>query len=368
MEIRAAITKEKGVLSIEKAELAGPNPSEFLEKIIASGVCHTDAAGIQGFIPWITYPIVFGHEGVGIVEEVGSAVDTLKVGDRVGLTFPSCGACGFCLDGAPYACERINELFFNGTYKDGTYRISQNGTNIGSFFGQGAFADHVVVDARNAVKIVGVPDEKVKYLCSMGCGAQTGAGAVLNRIKPEAASSLVVFGAGGVGMAAVMAAKIAGCVKIIAVDIVPERLELAKEFGATDIINAKEVPDVVAEIKDITGGGAHYSVEVSGVPELAIQAVTCLRRLGTAVVSSVTGPAEISIVTEMMLMNPSVTLAGLTEGGSNPQVFIPRLIEYFKAGQFPIDRLVEFYPFEEIGKAFEDSHSGKTIKPILLFD
>lgn len=368
MEITAAITKEKGGLSIEKAELAGPKATEVLVKIIASGVCHTDAAGIQGFIPWVTYPMVFGHEGVGIVEEVGSAVDSLKVGDRVGLTFPSCGTCSYCLNGAPYACDHVNELFFSGAYRDGTCRISQNGKDIGSFFGQGAFADHVVVDARNAVKIVGVPDEKIKYLCSLGCGAQTGAGAVLNRCKPEPASTLVVFGAGGVGMAAVMAAKIAGCVKIIAVDIVPERLELAKEFGATDIINAKEVPDVVAKIKDITGGGAHYSIEVSGIPELSLQAIQCLRRLGTSVVSSVTGPAEISIAIEPMLMNPSVTFAGLVEGGSNPQAFIPRLVEYFKAGQFPIDRLVGFYPFEEIGKAFEDSHSGKVIKPILLFD
>ena len=368
MEIKAAITKEKGSLSIEKAELSEPKATEVLVKIIASGVCHTDAAGIQGIIPWITYPIVFGHEGVGIVEEVGSAVDSLKVGDRVGLTFPSCGICSYCLNGAPYACDHLNELFFNGVYKDGTYRISQNGKDIGSFFGQGAFADHVIVDARNAVKIIGVPDEKIKYLCSLGCGVQTGAGAVLNRCRPEPASTLVVFGAGGVGMAAVMAAKIAGCVKIIAVDVVPERLKLAMEFGATDTINAKEVPDVVAKIKELTDGGAHYSVEVSGIPELSVQAIRCLRRLGTAVVSSVTGPAEISIAIEPMLMNPSVTFAGLTEGASNPQIFIPQLIEYFKSGQLPIDRLVKFYPFEEIEKAFEDSHSGKVIKPILLFD
>lgn len=368
MEIKAAITKEKGALSIEKAELSGPKATEVLVRIIASGVCHTDAAALHGFIPWVKYPMVLGHEGVGIVEEVGSAVDSLKVGDRVGLTFPSCGVCSYCLNGAPYACDMVNDLFFSGAYKDGTYRISQNGGDIGSFFGQGAFANYVVVDARNAVKIVGVPDDKIKYLCSLGCGAQTGAGAVLNRCKPEPASSLVVFGVGGVGMAAVMAAKIAGCVKIIAVDVVPERLELAKEFGATDIVNAKEVPDVVSKIKEITDSGAHYSIEVSGVPELSLQAIRCLRRLGTAVVSSVTGPAEISIAIEPMLMNPSITYAGLVEGGSNPQAFIPRLVEYYKAGQFPIDRLVDFYQFEDIGKAFEDSHTGKSIKPILVFD
>ncbi len=368
MEIKVAVTKEKGALSIEKAQLSGPKATEVLVKIIASGVCHTDAAGIHGFIPWVKYPMVFGHEGVGIVEEVGSAVDSLKVGDRVGLTFPSCGVCSYCLNGAPYACTQVNDLFFSGAYKDGTYRISQKGTNLGSFFGQGAFANYVVADARYAVKIEGVTDEKIKYLCSLGCGAQTGAGAVLNRCKPTPASTLVVFGAGGVGMAAVMAAKIAGCIKIIAVDIVPERLELAKEFGATDTINAKEVSDVVAKIKEITDGGAHYSIEVSGVPDLSLQAIQCLRRLGTAVVSSVTGPAEISLAIEPMIMNPGITFTGLVEGGSNPQVFIPQLVEYYKAGQFPIDRLVEFYQFEDIGKAFEDSHTGKAIKPILIFD
>ncbi|MDR2163545.1 MAG: NAD(P)-dependent alcohol dehydrogenase [Clostridiales Family XIII bacterium] len=368
MKITAAITRTKGEISIEEAELAAPKASEVLVKIIASGVCHTDAAGIEGFIPWITFPQVFGHEGVGIVEEVGIAVDTLKPGDRVAMTFPSCGRCKYCLDGHPYACVHLNELFFSGAYKDGTRRISQNGEDIGSFFAQGAFATHAIVDARNAVKVEGIPDDKLKYLCSLGCGVQTGAGAVLNRCKPKPATSLVVFGSGGVGMAAVMAAAIAGCTQIIAVDVVPSRLEMAKEFGATDTINAKEVDDVVAKIKEITGGGAHYSIESSGIPALTLQATACLRRMGIAVICSVTGPAEVSIPLEMYLMNPSVTLAGLTEGGSNPQIFIPKLAEYFKAGRLPVDRLVKFYDFKDIKQAFADSHSGVTVKPILLFD
>lgn len=367
MKITAAVTHKAGDLSIEEVELAPPKASEVLVKILAAGVCHTDAAGIAGYIPWITFPQVFGHEGVGIVEEVGAAVDTLKPGDRVALTFPSCGYCGYCLAGQPYACDYLNDLFFSGRYKDGTFRLSQNGTEIGSFFAQGSFADHVVIDARNAVKVEGVTDDQLKYLCSMGCGVQTGAGSVLNRIKPEPATSLVVFGTGGVGMSAVMAAVIAGCTKIIAVDIVQSRLDMAKEFGATDVINAKEVDDVVGRIKEITNGGANYSVESSGVPDLSLTALQCLRRLGTAVVVSVTGPAEISIPIEMTIMNPSVNFAGLTEGGSNPQVFIPQLTEYYKAGKLPIDKLVKFYDFKDIGKAFEDSHTGVTIKPILTF-
>lgn len=364
MKVTAAITHKPGQLSIETVDLAPPKASEVLVKIIASGVCHTDAAGLQQFIP-VALPAIFGHEGVGIVEEVGVGVETLKPGDRVIMSFPSCGLCSSCVEGHPYACEIMNSLFFDGTYKDGTRRFSQDGVPVSSFFGQGAFASHVVVDARNAVKVEGVTDEQLSYLCSLGCGVNTGAGTVLNRIKPEPGTSLAVFGAGGVGMAALMAAKIAGCEQIIAVDVVPSRLELALEIGATHVVNGKEC-DPVEKIKEITGGqGAHYSIESSGVPALSLQALRCLRREGLCVLVSVTGDAEVSIPLEMALMNPSVTLAGLTEGGSNPQVFIPKLVEYYKAGKLPVDKLVTFYDFKDIEKAFEDSHNGTAIKPIL---
>lgn len=364
MKATAAVTHKAGQLSIETVDLAPPKASEVLVKIIASGVCHTDAAGLHQVIP-VAMPAIFGHEGVGIVEEVGVGVETLKPGDRVIMSFPSCGTCDSCVEGHPYACEIMNNLFFDGTYKDGTRRFSQDGTPVSSFFGQGAFSTHVVVDARNAVKVEGITDEQLSYLCSLGCGVNTGAGAVLNRVKPEPGTSLVVFGAGGVGMAAIMAAKIAGCSKIIAVDVVPSRLELALEVGATHAVNGKEC-DAVAKIKEITDGkGANYSVECSGIPALALQALNCLRREGLCVLVSVTGDAEVPIPLEPALMNPSVTLAGLTEGGSNPQVFIPKLVEYFKEGKLPVDKLVKFYDFKDIEKAFEDSHNGTTIKPIL---
>ena len=367
MKILAAVTHEKGKLEIEDLELAAPKASEVLVKIIASGVCHTDSAGIEQLIP-VALPAVFGHEGVGIVEEVGAAVDSLQKGDRVILTFPSCGQCSYCLSGHPYACENLNQLFFDGTYKDGTKRLSQNGIEVSSFFAQGAFACHSIVDARNAIKVEGLSDDQLSYLCSMGCGAQTGAGAVFNRLKPDPDTSIAVFGCGGVGLSAIMAGAIARCSKIIAVDVQSARLEMAMEVGATDVINAKEVEDVVAKIKIITDGGANYSVESSGIPALSLQAVSCLRRLGHACVVSVTGPAEISLPLEPCLMNPSATFSGLTEGGSNPQEFIPVLVDYYKQGKFPIDKLVKFYDFRDIDKAFEDAHSGVTIKPVLKFD
>ncbi|MDR3268385.1 MAG: NAD(P)-dependent alcohol dehydrogenase [Tannerella sp.] len=363
MKITAAVTHEKGRLSLEEVELASPKPSEVLVRIIASGICHTDTAGINQFIP-VALPAVFGHEGAGIVEEVGMAVETLKKGDRVILTFPSCGTCDYCISGHPYACDRLNTLFFDGTYRDGTKRLSQNGKAISSFFGQGAFATYAVVDARNAVKAVVDSDEALSYLCALGCGVQTGAGAVLNGMKPEAGSSLVVFGCGSVGMSGIMAGVIAGCSRIIAVDVVPERLALAKELGATHALNGQDV-DAVAEIRQITEGGAGYSLESSGVPSLVLQALSCLKRLGKCVLVSVTGPAEIPVPLEMSLMNPSVTLMGLTEGASNPQVFIPQLVQFYKEGRLPVNKLVKFYDFKDIEQAFDDTHRRLTVKPVL---
>ena len=364
MKVTAAVTHEQGKLSIETVELDAPKASEVLVKIVAAGVCHTDSAGINQIIP-VTLPAIFGHEGVGIVEEVGVGVDTLKPGDKVILSYPSCGCCENCTEGATYACEDLNRLFFDGSYKDGTKRFSTEGQPVSSFFGQGSFASHVVVDARNAVK-VDVELDDLKQLCSLGCGVQTGAGAVLNALVPEPESSLVVFGCGGVGMAAIMAAKIRGCSKIIAVDVVPSRLELALELGATHAVNGKEV-DTVAAIKEITNGGANYSVECSGIPMLIKQALQCLRRLGKCCLVSVTGDAEVPIALEPLIMNPSVSLIGATEGCSAPQVFIPKLVQFYKEGRLPVDKLVKFYPFEKIEEAFEDSHKGVTIKPILTF-
>ena len=367
MKVKAAVTREQGKLAIEEVELAAPKASEVLVKLIASGVCHTDSAGINQIIP-VTMPAIFGHEGVGIVEDVGVGVDSLKPGDRVIMSFPSCGVCDNCKANQPYACDDLNRLFFDGSYKDGTKRYKTlDGEDISSFFGQGAFSTHVVVDARNAVK-VDVTDDQLKYLCSLGCGVQTGAGAVLNTADPEPGSTLAVFGCGGVGMAAIMGAKIAGCSKIIAVDVVPSRLEMAKELGATDVVNGKEV-NAVEEIKRITNGGVNYAIESSGVPALSLQALSSCRRLGKCVLVSVTGDATVPVALEPMLMNPSVTLCGITEGGSNPQTFIPKLVKFFIEGKLPVDKLVSFYDFtdEGIAQAFEDSHTGKTIKPILTF-
>ena len=365
MKVLAAVTRKPGRLSIEAVKLSKPKATEVLVKTIACGVCHTDAAALHAFIP-VTLPIILGHEGVGVVEETGSDVVSLQKGDRVILSFPSCGKCDYCRDDHPYACDNLNTLFFDGTYNDGTKRVSQHGTEISSFFGQGAFADHIIVDARNAVKVDIDTDKDLANLCSLGCGVQTGAGAVLLCIQPKKGTSIAVFGCGGVGMSAIMAAAIAGCTTIIGIDVVPNRLALAKELGATHVINSNEI-DPIAEIKRITGGGAHNSVESSGIANVTLQALACLRRTGRAVVLSVTGPETINLPIETLLMNPSVTLTGLCEGASNPQTFIPELVRYYKEGRLPVNKLNRFYDFKDIEKAFKDSHDGITIKPILRF-
>lgn len=367
MKIKAAVTREAGQLQFETLELAAPKAGEVLVKMVACGVCHTDASAMKQFIP-AKLPMVMGHEGVGIVEEVGPGVNSLKVGDHVVMSFPSCGCCGPCADGKPYACEKgSTQLFFGGAYSDGTTRLTdENGAEVSPLFGQGAFADHCIVEARNAVKVD--PEVDLKALCSLGCGVQTGAGAVLCRMKPDAGSSIAVFGAGAVGLSAVMAAKIAGCSPIIVIDLVDSRLEMAKEMGATHVINGKACDDVPAKIKEICGGrGADYALEAVGVPVLVQQMLQCLGTEGLGVLVGVTGEAMIPVQANAWLMDKNASFAGAVEGAANPQTFIPKLVSFYKEGRLPIDMMTKYYKFEDIEQAFHDSHTGEAIKPILVF-
>lgn len=365
MRIKAATVREVGKLAIEELNLGEPGMGEVLVKVVASGVCHTDASTMNMQAP-TEFPIVLGHEGVGIVEKVGEGVKTLKPGDHVIMSFPSCGHCDNCHEGRPYACEHSVELFFFGVYDDGTKRITDDdGNAVGSLFGQGSFADHCIVAERTAVKID--PDVDMKALCSLGCGVQTGAGAVLLKMQPKPGDSIVIFGCGAVGISAIMAAKLAGCGTIIGVDVVPERLELAKECGATHVINGRECGDVAAEIRALTGGkGVKFALEASGVAALITTMLESMSREGLAVMVSMAGGSVDMDVTRLFV-GPCVTFSGLVEGGANPQTFIPKLVEYYKRGQLPVDKLCKFYKFEEIEKAFEDSHNGSAIKPVIVF-
>ncbi|WP_201528060.1 NAD(P)-dependent alcohol dehydrogenase [Psychrobacter frigidicola] len=359
MDIKAAVTHGKGeAFKIESVQLANPEFDEIKVKIVAVGVCHTDVvARDQGVVP---YPIVLGHEGSGIIETVGEAVTELQVGDHVVLSFAHCGHCTNCLTGHPTVCKTFNDLNFGGAMEDGSHRLAQDGQELATFFGQSSFATHAIVKAKNAVKVD--PEVDLALLGPLGCGIQTGAGTVLNRLKPEFGSSIVIYGAGAVGLSAVMAAKITGCRHIIAVDIHDNRLSLATELGATHIFNSKNV-DVVAEVKKITGAGSHYAVETTGVPEVVKQSLHALRPLGTVAIVGVTPEVTLNIQEDLMAEGKS--MIGVVEGDSIPKVFIPQLIAYYKAGQFPFDKLTKFYEFDQITQAFADSASGITIKPIL---
>lgn len=366
MKVKAAVTREAGKLQFETLELASPKAGEVLVKMTACGVCHTDASAMNQFIP-ATLPMVMGHEGVGVVEQVGAGVNGLKPGDHVVMSFPSCGCCEECYEGHPYACEHITDLFFHGAYSDGTRRLTdEKGEEVSALFGQAAFADHCIVEARNAVKVD--PEVDLKALCSLGCGVQTGAGAVLCRMKPEAGSSIAVFGAGAVGLSAVMAAKIAGCTTIIVIDLVQSRLDMALEMGATHVINGKDCADVPAKIKELTGGkGVKYGLEAVGVPVLVQQMLQSLRSEGLGVLVGVTGGNMIPVQANEWLMDKNAAFAGAVEGAANPQTFIPQLVDFYKKGLLPIDKMSKYYKFDDIEKAFEDSHSGAVIKPILVF-
>lgn len=359
MKINAAITPSQGANFVfHEVMLDEPKAGELKIKIVATGVCHTDAVARD--LALTPYPAVFGHEGSGIVEAVGPDVKDFEVGDHVVMSFAHCGNCENCLTGHPTVCSTFNELNFGGKMEDGTSRLHQDGKDLSNFFGQSSFGNFAIVHKRNAVKV----DKEVdlKILGPLGCGIQTGAGTVLNRLKPEFGSSIAVYGCGAVGLSAIMAAKIIGCHHIIAVDVHDSRLELAKKLGATHAFNGKK-SNVLEEIKSITNGGTMYAVETTGVPPVVKQCLNALRPLGTAAIVGVTPEVTLDVHNDLMAEGKS--MIGVIEGDSVPRVFIPKLIQYYKEGKFPFDKLIGFYEFKDIEKAFEDSKSGKTIKPIL---
>ena len=264
IKIRAAVTSEKSApFQIQEVNLDPPKGHEILVRMVASGVCHTDAAVQHQFIP-VPLPAVLGHEGAGIVEEVGSEVTEFKPGDRVGVSFGFCGVCKNCRSGHPAGCLNFNKINFGGVQPDGTTRISlPDGQKLSTMFGQSSFSSHIIVNEAAAIK-VDYDDIDLGLVAPIGCGIQTGAGAVLNVLRPVFGSSIAVFGCGTVGMSAIMAAAIAGCEKIIAVGGNKKSLELALELGATHKVNRKETDDIVGTIHEITGGGCDYAIDTSG--------------------------------------------------------------------------------------------------------
>ncbi|WEV39881.1 NAD(P)-dependent alcohol dehydrogenase [Lactobacillus sp. ESL0681] len=368
MKINAAVLNEAGQkLELEELVLDEPKKDEVLIKTVASGICHSDiefqASGFAGGIP-----TVLGHEGAGIVEAVGPNVTTFKKGDHVAVGFAYDGTCKFCRNGLPGSCENFNQLNTSGgPMRDGTYRLhTQDNQNVGNFFGQSSFADHMVANVNNLVKVP--EDLNLRLAGPLGCGYMTGAGTVLNALKPEVHSNLVVLGAGSVGLAAIMGAAVSGCKHIIAVDQYDERLAMAKKFGATDVINNQKV-DIVEEINRIVGSaGLNYAVDTTGEPEVMKAGLAALTIKGQFAVVAM-GTKTIDKINPMIdILTFSKTVTGIIEGDSVPQEFIPEMIDLYRAGKFPIDKIAKFYKPAQINQAIADSLAGTTIKPIIVFD
>jgi len=367
VKIKAAVVAEKsGDFTVEELEISDPNENEVLVRIVGVGICHTDLAARDLHLPIPPPPSVFGHEGAGVVEKAGKRVTKVKPGDHVVLSWNSCGACPPCKAGNNPYCVNFFRLNFSGARPDGTTTLRRGDQAIhGSFFCQSSFANFALANEGNLVKVR--EDVPLEILGPLGCGIMTGAGAVMNSLRPKPGASIAVFGVGPVGMSAVLGALVSGCTTIIAVDIIPDRLEKAKEFGATHTINAGEV-DPVEAIQDITGEGADFTLECVGNPKVLRQAVDALPRCGPprgvcGLLGVVAPGTEVSLDMER-LMNGR-TVRGIVEGDAIPDLFIPKLIELYSQGRFPFDRLITFYPFDDINRAVEDMEKGRVIKPIL---
>lgn len=362
--ITAAVTREKeGPFKLEEAKIRAPKDDEVLVKIVATGMCHTDMIVRDQDYP-VPLPLVLGHEGAGIVEKVGPLVKDIQVGDHVVLSYGYCSQCSSCHSGHEAYCKEFYPRNFGGSDMDGNNAIQDaDGKPLNDhFFSQSSFATYALSLESNAIKVS--KEAPIELLGPLGCGIQTGAGAVINSLKVKPGTSFVTFGAGAVGLSAVLAAQVAGATTIIAVDVVPSRLELAKELGATHVINSKE-EDAVEKVREITDGGALYAIESTGIPAVLRQGVDSLATLGTigVVGAPALGTDAGFDVNDLLLGGKSIQ--GIVEGDSTTKIFIPQLVDLYLQGRFAFDKLVKYYDFEDINQAAKDSEDGITLKPII---
>ena len=362
MEITAAVCREtQQPFSLEKLALEAPRPNEVLVKIVATGICHTDVnmRNTDGFTP---KPTVLGHEGAGIVEKVGDSVKKVKPGDPVVITFDSCGNYLSCIQGDAAYCQYLGRHAFSGKRIDGTTSLRKGSEQIHShFFGQSSFATYSICTERNVIPVdSSVP---LELLGPLGCGIQTGASTVINALKVRAGSKIGVLGVGSVGMASVMAAHLCGAATIIALDTQASRLALAKELGATHTINGSE-EDTFARIREIAPQGLNYVVDTTGHLGIIKEAVGHMTPRGVCALINTAKGADAHINILQMVLGGR-TVRGVHQGDSVPDIFIPQMIELYKQGRFPFDRLIRFYDFADINQAVEDMESGVAIKPVI---
>jgi aryl-alcohol dehydrogenase len=356
----AAVVREPGApYELESVELDDLRPDEVYVRIEAAGVCHTDA-NMQVMVPM---PAVVGHEGVGIVEEVGAGVTYAKPGDRVIISWPACGSCSNCLTGRRYICENAFPLLFGGCRLDGSRTCKLGDEWIsGAWFQQSSFATYAIALADSLVKVE--DDVPPEILAALPCGAMTGAGGIISALRVGPQDEVLVLGVGGVGQAAVIAAHMAGAYPIIAVARNPRRLELALELGATHAVNAA-TEDVAARVLEISPGGVRFAFDSSGAVDCWKAAALTLRAGGTF---GVCAPAEQETLggSPHFFLSKGARIQFIMGGSVVPRVFLPKLIEWYKQGRFPVDKLVQTFPFSEINDAFAASHDGRVVKPVLL--
>jgi aryl-alcohol dehydrogenase len=364
---RAAVVEGPGAaFAVQDVVLDEPRADEVLVRVVAAGLCHTDLGVQAGGIPF-KLPGILGHEGAGIVERVGSAVTRVAPGDKVLLSFTSCGRCAACRGGHPAYCVTwLPSNLISGVRDDGTATVTRDGSAIGGhFFGQSSFAQYSLADERSVVKVD--PDADLMSLAPLGCGMQTGFGSVWNILRPEAGASIAIFGSGAVGLAALMAARLLPLSAIIAIDRVPARLELAKDLGATHTIDATGLrpEDVIQSLFEATGGrGVDNAVETTAAPSVLRTAVDALAPRGAcAVVGAPPAGTEVALDVQGLLTGKRVI--GVTLGDADPETLIPHMVALHRAGKLPLERLIRHYGLDEIGQAATDMHEGRTIKPVI---
>ncbi len=362
MKVKAAVFRDpQEGPGLETLDMRGPGRGEVLVRMVAAGICHTDMKFAASDSP-VPGPVVLGHEGAGLVEAVGPGVTKVTRGDPVVLTFGSCGTCPSCTDNAPAYCHDLAGINFGGTpHRAARFTDGAGAPVTGDFFSQSSFATYAVAQERGVVKVR--PDAPLEMLGPLGCGFQTGAGAVFNEFRMQPGQTLAVFGVGAVGLTAVMAAHVAQGGRIVAVDRNAERLELAKELGAHMAIHASR-EDVAQTLRATLPQGVDFALDTTAALPVMRQAIEVLAPRGVAGMTATPRDSAAAFVT-MGHLQLGRSIRGINEGNSDPDFTIPMLVDLFMQGRFPVDRLVRFYDFDQIAEAFDDLRDGTTVKPIL---
>lgn len=364
MKVRAAVAVGAGQpFELRDVELDDPRDDEILVRVVGVGVCHTDIVFQQtGAIP---APAVLGHEGSGIVEKVGAKVTKVAPGDRVAMTFRSCGACRRCDKGDAAYCQSMPMLNYMGMRTDGSKALRCEEVPVGSnFFGQSSFATHALTYERNVVKVP--EDVPLALIGPLGCGIQTGAGGVMRSLACEAGSTLLITGGGPVGLSAVMGAKIQGCETVIVVEPHAARRALAQEFGATHVIDPAASPDLAAAVRAILPIGVDYAFDTTGIPAVQGAVMAALGPKGSFGIVGISPPGTPMPGEVNNAMTFGHTVKGIIEGDSDPDTFLPELMEHWRRGNLPFDRMITTFRFDQINEAIAAQHHGDCIKVVLL--